>query len=54
MWALKNEKELHRNRLVDTENKLRVARWEGVGELGEKDEGIKKCKSARGRTVTEM
>ena len=50
----KEQNKQNRNRLIDTEDKLTVARGEGVGELGEKDEGIKKCKSARGRTVTEM
>ena len=30
------------NRLIDTENILIVARWEGSGGMGEKGEGIKK------------
>ena len=34
----------NRNRLIDTENKPMVARGVGVGEVGEKDEGIKKHK----------
>ena len=33
-----------RYRLIDTENILTVARWEGVGEMGVKGEGIKKHK----------
>ena len=31
-----------RDRLADTENTLIFARWEGVWEMGEKVEGIKK------------
>ena len=34
----------NRNRLIDTENKPMVARGVGVGEVGEKGEGIKKHK----------
>ena len=34
----------NRNRFMDTEIKLVVARGEGFGELGEKGEGIKKYK----------
>ena len=42
MWILKTKiNEQTRNRLIDTENKLMVARGEGVGGLGEKCEGIK-------------
>ena len=33
-----------RNRLLDTENKLMIARWERVWGLSEKGEGIKKYK----------
>ena len=36
MWNLKNKI----NKLTDTENKLTVARWEGVGEMGEKGKEI--------------
>ena len=32
--------------LIDTENKLMLARWEGVWEMVEKVEGIKKYKLA--------
>ena len=31
----------NRNKLIDTENPLVFARWEGVGRIGEKGEGIK-------------
>ena len=34
----------NRKKLTGTENELGVARWEGVGRLSEKDEGIKKYK----------
>ena len=34
----------NRNRLIDTENRLMDARWEGGGKLGAKAEGIKKYK----------
>ena len=34
----------NRNRVIDAENKLMVARGEGGGRLGEKGEGIKKYK----------
>ena len=34
----------NRNRLIDSENILTVARWEGVEGMGEKGEGIKKYK----------
>lgn len=34
----------NRKRIVDTENILMVARWEGPWETGKKDEGIKKYK----------
>ena len=44
-WNLKNKiNKQNRNRLIDAENKLRVAWWEEVRGLGEKDEGIKKYK----------
>ena len=36
MWNLKKINEQSKNRLIYTENKLRVARWEGVWGLGEK------------------
>ena len=44
MWNLKNKIKQNRNRLIDTENILVVARLEGVGVMGEKGEGIKKYK----------
>ena len=32
MWNLKNEiNKQNRNRVIDTENKLLVARWDGLG-----------------------
>ena len=34
----------NRNRLIDRENRLMVARGEGVGVLGEKSKGIEMCK----------
>ena len=34
----------NRNSLIDTENILTVARWEGIGGDGEKGKGIKKYK----------
>ena len=34
----------NRNRLIGTESRLMIARWEGAGELGDKGEGIKKYK----------
>ena len=34
----------NKNRLTDTENILKVARWEGGWGMGEKGEVIKKCK----------
>ena len=34
----------NRNRLIDTENRLTVARREGIGGLNEKSEGIEKYK----------
>ena len=33
-----------KNRLIDSENKLRVARWEGLMRMGEMGEGSKKYK----------
>ena len=33
-----------RKRLIDTENIFIVARWKGVGRMGEKGEGINKYK----------
>ena len=36
--------EQSRNRLIDTENRLRIAGGRGVGELGEKGEGFQKYK----------
>ena len=45
MWNLKNKINKHnRKRLTDTENFSTVARWEEVGRMGEKGEGIKKYK----------
>ena len=38
-------KQQNRNRLIDTENILTVARWEGGrGGLGDYGEGIEKCR----------
>ena len=34
----------NRNKLIDTEHRLTVARGEGAGGLGEKGEGIEKCR----------
>ena len=34
----------NRNRLIDTENKLKISRWGRMGQLGEKGERIKKYK----------
>ena len=49
MWNLKNKiNEPNRNKLIDTENKLRAARWEGFGGLGEEGEGTEDR-----RTVTQ-
>ena len=39
----------NRNRFVNTENTLMIARWEGVWRLGEKDEEIKSYKIGTGR-----
>ena len=36
----------NKNKLVDTENKVTVARWEGVGEMSEEVEGIQKYRLA--------
>ena len=44
----------NRNRLIGTENILMVARWEGVGRMGEKDEGIKTVQIGCYRTVLGM
>ena len=44
----------NRNRLIGTENILMVARWEGVGRLGEKDEGIKTVQIGSYGIVTRM
>ena len=45
MWNLKYKiNKWDGNRLIDTENKLMVARREGVGGMGEKGAGIKKYK----------
>ena len=46
MWNLKNkiDKQAKLKQTIDTENRLMVARGEGVGGLGEKGEGIKKSK----------
>ena len=45
MWNLKNKiKKQNRNRLIDTENILSVARGKEVRRMGEKGEGIKKYK----------
>ena len=47
MWSLNTiNKQTNRKKknLVDTENKLVVTRGEGLEGLGEKGEGIKKCK----------
>ena len=40
---LKNKinKNQNRNRVIDTENVLMVARWEGCWEMGKKGEGIR-------------
>ena len=47
MWNLKNKvNKWNRNTLIDTEDKLIVARWEGIWGLGEKGEGIKEYKLA--------
>ena len=49
MWNLKNKiNEPNRNKLIDTENKLRAARWEGFGGRGEEGEGTEDR-----RTVTQ-
>ena len=40
MWNLKNKQRNRTEILIDTENKLMVARWEGSEGLGEKGEGI--------------
>ena len=40
MWNLENKQ--NGSKLISTENKQMVARWEGFGELGEKGEGIRK------------
>ena len=37
-------KKQNRNRLIDTENILMVARWSGGWRMGKKGEGIKKYK----------
>ena len=44
MCNLKNNinGQANRNRLIDKENRLMVARGEGIGALGEKGEGIEK------------
>ena len=45
MRSLKNKtNKQKRNRFMDTENKLMVTRWEEIGGLGEKGEGINKYK----------
>ena len=42
---LKNiDNKQNRNRLIDKENILTVTRWEGLGEMGEKGDGINKYK----------
>ena len=47
MWTLKSKiNKQNRNKLTDTENILMIARWERIGGLGEKGEGIKKYKLA--------
>ena len=46
MWNPKNKINKHNgNRLIDTENTLVSDSGEGVGGLGEKGEGIGKCRS---------
>ena len=42
MWNVKKEIKQNRNKFIDTENTLMVARGERCGESGEKHEGIKK------------
>ena len=45
MWNLKTKiNNQKRNKLIDPEDRLMVAKWDGVGRPGEKDEGIKKHK----------
>ena len=47
MWNLKNKiKEKIKQKLMDTEDELIVARWEESGGLVKKVEGIKKYKLA--------
>ena len=41
----KEQDKQNRNRLIDTDNKLRVAWWQGGWGLDEKSEGIEKYKS---------
>ena len=44
MWNLKSKiiNKQNYNRLIDIENRLTVARWEGLGGMGGEDEGIRK------------
>lgn len=45
MWNLKNKiHERNRKKLIDAENKLMAARWEGVGKWVRKVKWIKKYK----------
>ena len=49
MCNLKNKtNKQNRNRLIDTKNNLRVARWEGGEELSEKGKGVKKLQNSHG------
>ena len=44
VYFLKIKSKINRNRLIDKENRLMVARGKGVGRLSEKGEGIKNYK----------
>lgn len=45
---------MNKNKLVDIENKLIFAKWEGVRRTGEKGGGIKTCKLPVIKTVRGM